>query len=149
MQIYIAGDHGGFSDKQALVSFLQSKDLEVHDLGAHSLEPGDDYPIYAKAVSEEVGVHAGSKGILLCRSGEGMAMTANRYPGIRAAVVWNTTVARETREDNDANVAVIPADFLDEGMVIECVQIFLDTPFSKEERHIRRIQLMERESNGN
>lgn len=140
MQVYIGSDHGGFSYKAELLNWLHERNYPVTDCGDYKNEPSDDYPDFAFAVSRAVAEHPEGRGILLCRSGEGMEMAANKVPGVRAALVWDTKVAVETRHDNDANVLVLPADFLSQEQIIAIVEAFLTTDFSKEERHIRRLQ---------
>jgi ribose 5-phosphate isomerase B len=149
MDIYLGADHGGFARKQDIAEYLTHEGYDVHDCGPHDVNPTDDYPIYAWKVARAVCELPGSYGILICRSGEGMAMAANRMRGIRAAVIWNATVARESRADNDANIAVIPADFLSSDEIIQCIRQFLTTSFSGAERHKRRIELLEKGPDGN
>jgi ribose 5-phosphate isomerase B len=138
MRVFLGSDHGGFRLKSVLLEALASEGVETADLGAFSAVPSD-YPLYAQAVAEAVRDERGSLGILLCRSGEGMEMAANKIPGIRAALVWEETVAAETRRDNDANVLVLPGDFVSDHAAIVCARRFIATPFSDEERHVRRI----------
>jgi ribose 5-phosphate isomerase B len=139
MHIYIGADHGGIAAKDALTLFLRALGHEVTDVGPHQAVPTDDYPPFARAVGEGVRDTHGSCGILLCRSGEGMEMAVNKIRGIRGALVWKEEVAVETRRDNDANVLVLPADFLNSTEIEAIAKAFLDTPFSGEERHQRRI----------
>lgn len=140
MQIYLGADHGGFEAKNAAIVLLQAAGYVVKDLGAHIYDETDDYPEFAAAVARAVAADPEGRGLLFCRSGEGMAMAANRFRGVRAALVWNEEVARETRSDNDANVAVLPADFLPAGEQHAVIETFLQTPFSREERHQRRVR---------
>ncbi len=139
MNVYIASDHGGYAQKQMLFSGLNTAGFTVKDLGPHTQDPNDDYPDYAIAVSQAVVADPGSRGILLCRSGEGMEMTANKIVGIRAALVWRPDIAAETRRDNDANILVISSDFIADHDAVEIAQTFLKTEFSGEERHQRRL----------
>ena len=143
MEIYIGADHGGFSRKELLCSVLSDEGFSVLVCGAKVLTTDDDYPQYALDVAGMVQVLSGAFGVLLCRSGEGMAMAANRFSGVRAAVIWNQQVAEETRRDNNATIAVIPVDFLNEEQTIICIRRFLATPFSEEVRHQRRIAAIE------
>lgn len=142
MQVYIGADHGGYEVKQILIPVVEKAGYTVSDCGPLTLDPTDDYPAIAQRVAGKVIETPNSKGVLICRSGEGMAIVANKVPGIRASVIWNTQVAQETRNDNDANIAVLPADYLDQASLTECVLTFLRTPFSNEERHIRRLQML-------
>lgn len=143
MKIYLAADHGGFTLKNKLREYLLHHSHEVIDLGPQSLDKEDDYPIKAYDVATKVLGEDGARGILICRSGQGMAMAANRVNGIRAAVVWNVKVAEETRQANDSNVVSIAADYLSEGQAEEIVDAWLATDFSGEERHKRRIKELE------
>lgn len=138
MHIHLGTDHGGYLLKEHTKQFLLNHGYEVTDHGTNS-EEAVDYPVYATLVGEAVASNQGSLGILFCRSGEGMAMAANKIAGIRAALCWSVGVAQETRRDNDANVLVLPADFLPEPTALEVVEVFLETPFSGIQRHARRI----------
>ena len=139
MNVYIASDHGGFVQKQLLVTALSTAGFSVKDLGPHVELRTDDYPDYAIAVAKAVQEDKDSRGILLCRSGEGMEMVANKVAGIRAALVWRPDIAAETRRDNDANVLVMSSDFVADHDALEIAQTFLTTEFSNEERHQRRL----------
>jgi len=144
MKIFIAADHGGFELKNQLREHLFHSGHDVVDLGPETLDKEDDYPIKAYDVATKVlGDDDDARGILICRSGQGMAMAANRLSGIRAAVAWNMAVAKETREANDSNVLCLAADFLDEDLAESVVDTWLETNFSGEERHIRRIKELE------
>ncbi|HSI20490.1 MAG TPA: RpiB/LacA/LacB family sugar-phosphate isomerase, partial [Verrucomicrobiae bacterium] len=111
---------------------------EVEDMGTHSAE-STDYAEYAVKVGRAVQQDPNARGILLCRSGEGMEIAANKLKGIRAALVWRPDIAAETRRDNDSNILVLPADFVAEHDMLAIARSFLDTDFSGEERHQRRI----------
>ncbi len=137
-QVFIAADHGGFAAKQALVGAL-SRDFKVQDFGPETLDPGDDFTPYAEAVSRAVVKTPGSMGILVCRSGEGMVMAANKIDGIRAALAWNEEVAHETRSDNDSNVLSLPADHTNQQELEAIARAWLTTPFAGTERYKRRI----------
>jgi len=134
--IFLAADHAGFEMKEKVRHRLSERKVAFEDFGTFSNEPVD-YPGYAKQLVKAVLKHNG-KGILFCGSGEGMAMVANRYKGIRAAVVWSPRVTSETREDNDANIISIPARFIDNETAWEIVSTFLSTSFSHADRHSRR-----------
>ncbi len=139
MTIYIGADHGGYDYKQHLIEVLTAEGHELHDCGTSSHD-STDYPLYAAQLTVAVAADPATRGVLVCRSGEGMEMAANKAKGIRAALVWEKTVAAETRRDNDANVVVLPADFISETTAADLVRVFLATSFSGEERHIRRIK---------
>jgi len=145
MKIFLGADHGGFELKNQVREHVTHRGFEVEDCGAETLEPGDDYPQYAYAVAAKIlgEEDDAAIGILICRSGEGMAMAANRVHGIRAAVVWSEALARETRRDNHANVLSLPSDFIDIETALSIVEGFLDEKYSDDERHIRRIKQIE------
>jgi len=141
--ILIGSDHGGFGTKQSLVAALQDRGYEVIDCGAKNYNPDDDYPSFAFKVGEELVklLHQNklARGILLCRSGAGMNVAANKVNGVRAAETNSIEQAQHARRDNDANIATIAADWLDIDAVLQIVSHFINTQFSGEERHIRRI----------
>lgn len=141
--IVLGADHGGFTQKQAIRQWLTSQKYDVRDVGAAQLDPEDDYPQFAKAVVKEVlqleESGALAYGMLLCRSGAGMLMAANRFRGVRAAGALTEEQARHARAHNDANVLVLSGDWMDESAMKNVVTVFLTTPFSAEERHQRRI----------
>ena len=111
MTIYIASDHAGFVKKHQLSERL-AKQYEVVDLGPETLNPNDDYPEFSERVGNAVMQDPGSFGIILCKSGEGAAMAANKINGVRAALVWEPHLAVETRSDNDSNVLALPSEEL-------------------------------------
>ena len=138
MKIAIAADHAGFSLKETLRDELRAKGYEVADLGTQN-EESTDYPDYAAAVSHDVANGGAEMGILVCSSGVGMSMAANKVPGIRAALGINPEEVRVTREHNDANVLTLGARFTSPEEASKLVDIFLTTKFSGGERHARRI----------
>ena len=146
--VYIGSDHAGLELKAALVKRLSEKGHDVHDLGPATTE-SCDYPVYAKGVCGKVLADAGnatpgdepaSFGILVCGTGIGMAMAADKEPGVRAANIINSEFAALCREHNDANMMALGAGFVGELLALEIVDTFLDTPFSNGERHKRRIE---------
>lgn len=137
--IYLGADHGGLVLKAKISDWLSQQGLLFEDLGAKTLDPQDDYPDYAHAVARKVVENPENFGILLCRSGAGMAIAANRIPGVRAVEISDLRSAIHAREHNNANIVVLAADWIDESLVIPLIQSFLHMPFSKEERHQRRI----------
>lgn len=141
MKIFVAADHGGFELKNKIVEHLG--DHDVVDVGPATLDRDDDYPIKAYDVATKILAEDDARGILICRSGQGMAMAANRVNGIRAAVVWSEPVAKETREANDSNVLSLAADFMTEDEAMKIVDTWLATEFTGEERYIRRNQELE------
>lgn len=140
--IAIASDHGGFEYKKELILHLKDRGLEVKDFGTDSPD-SFDYPDAAKPLCEAILNGECEKGILICGTGIGMSITANRYPGIRAAVCTEEFSVKATREHNDANVLCMGARVISYEKCVELTDIFLDTPFSNDERHIRRIQKIE------
>ncbi len=141
--IYIGADHRGFVLKNQLVKKLQESGFSVIDLGNDHLDSRDDYVDFAFKVAESVVADQGSKGIILCGSGAGMDMAANKVPGIRSALVFDAARAKQAREHEDANVISLPADVLETGKAWEIVQTFLKTNFSGDIRHKRRLSKME------
>lgn len=143
MKIYIGSDHAGFELKQKLISFVGSLGYEAVDMGAFSLDEHDDYPDFvvpvARAVAEDP---AGARGIILGGSGQGEAIAANRVPGARAAVFYGgqLDIVELSREHNDANILSLGARFVSEGEAETAVQLWLETEFSGDERHMRRIR---------
>lgn len=140
MKIFIGSDHAGFELKEKLVPFLKELGHEVVDKGAYSYDPQDDYPDFVKLVAEEISKDPDARGIVIGKSGQGEAMACNRIRGVRA-VVWyggNREPLRLTRSHNDANVLSLGAGFIGEES-LEAVAMWLETPFSGDERHVRRI----------
>ncbi|HZZ98320.1 MAG TPA: RpiB/LacA/LacB family sugar-phosphate isomerase [Candidatus Saccharimonadia bacterium] len=137
--IYLGADHGGFQHKEAIKKWLESVGQQFEDVGAASLDPADDYPKFAFAVAKKVAADQQGIGIVLCRSGGGMAIAANRVKGVRAVDCLNTESVLHAREHNDANVLSLPADSMSEQDAIAMVKLFLETKFSGDDRHKRRI----------
>ena len=138
MKISIASDHGGYVLKEAVKKHLTEKGIEVVDFGTDSLA-SCDYPDFGKPAAEAVAEGKVDKGILICTTGIGMSMLANKIKGIRAALCADTVSARLTREHNDANILVMGAGIVGEILAMSIVDTFLNTEFSNEEKHIRRI----------
>lgn len=145
MRVYIGADHAGFHLKEAVMAHLSKLHYDVEDDGDKQLDPEDDYPHFAYAVATKVlgDEDDDARGILLCGSGQGMCIAANRVRGIRASLCWNEDVARETRNDNDSNVLCIPARMLSEEEALKIIDTWLTTPFSGAARHQRRIHEIE------
>lgn len=157
MKIYLASDHGGFEMKNKLVDYVRTLGYDAEDCGAHTYDVNDDYPAIiaeaAKKVSADAGAGLDSKGIILGGSGQGEAIVANRFKGVRAAVFYgpcprpqtdaagNTIdIVTSTRIHNDANMLSLGGRFLLEQEILDVVKKWLSIPFPKEERHARRIQ---------
>jgi len=143
--LYIAADHAGYPLKEELKKFLAKESYEVVDLGADQLNLLDDYPDYANKLSEKVLATDESGGILICGTGQGMCIAANRYEGIRAAFIYDEFTARTAAEHLDANVVCLGARVTDEETAKKIVKIWLDTEFSDDERHKRRIEKIDAE----
>lgn len=139
MQIYLGADHRGVALKDTLKSHLVEQGHTVKDLGAAAVDPADDYPKYAIAVAQAVAQNQTSKGIVVCGSGVGMAIAANKVAGIRAASVTSQSLAKQSRVDDDTNVLSLGADFVTSDDAISIVDTWLTTPFSGEARHRRRL----------
>ena len=140
--IAIGSDHGGFALKQALMAHLDRRGLAYKDFGTYS-EASCDYPVYAKAVANAVVSGECERGIIICGTGIGVSITANKIPGIRAALCGDCFSAEATRLHNDANVLCMGARVVGEGLAVKITDTFLDTPFSNDPRHIRRISQIE------
>ncbi len=138
--ILVGADHGGFEVKEKLIPFLQGKGFKVQDVGAFHFDPNDDYVGIAISLSRKVAGNKSAMGLLVCGSGSGMAIAANKVKGIRAVVCYDHYSAQKAREDNDANVLVLRARG---GFSLarnkKIVETFFSTPFSKASRHLRRI----------
>lgn len=140
--IAIGCDHGGYELKQEILGYLQKRGLEYQDFGCYSKE-AVDYPIYARKVAHAVADGTCGKGILICGTGIGISIAANKVPGIRAALCSDCFSAQATREHNDANILAMGGRVVGTGLALKIVETFLDTPFSNDERHVRRIRLIE------
>jgi len=140
MIIPIGCDHAGFKLKEKLVKYLSQKGYDLKDVGCFS-EESIDYADFAHPVAEFVEQNDGVKGILICGSGNGISMTANKHQGIRAALCWTTEIAKLAREHNDANILSLPARFITEDLALEMVDVFFSTDFEGG-RHQKRIDKM-------
>lgn len=137
MKLAIGGDHAGFDYKQLLYKELLSQGYEIEDFGTFN-NGSVDYPDFAHPVSSFVEANPGSKGILICGSANGVAMVANKHPGIRAAICWTEELAKLARQHNDANILCIPARFISPQMAREVTRIFLTQVFEGG-RHANRV----------
>jgi len=142
MMIALGSDHGGYGLKQEVIKHLKERGLEYKDYGCYS-EESCDYPVYGRAVAEAVASGECERGIIICGTGIGISITANKVPGIRAALCHDCFSAEATRQHNDANVLAMGARVIGPGLALKIVDIFLDTPFSNDERHVRRIGMIE------
>ncbi|MBI2334541.1 RpiB/LacA/LacB family sugar-phosphate isomerase [Candidatus Daviesbacteria bacterium] len=147
--IYLASDHAGFELKEKVKEFLKKEGYEIEDCGAYKFDPADDYPAFIAKAAEAVSKNSDSKAIILGGSGQGEAIVANKFPGVRAAVFYgNLDIIPLAREHNNANILSLGARFLTEDEVIEAVRLFLETPFTDEERHVRRIEKIKKIEEG-
>ena len=137
-------DQAGYGLMQEVKKYLDEKGIQYRDCGTYSEDPVD-YPVYAKAVVKEILSGNCDKGILICGTGIGISITANRYKGIRAAVCGDCFSAEATRLHNDANILAMGGRVVGPGLALKIVDTFLNTPFSGDERHIRRIEQIESE----
>ena len=140
--IGIGADHGGYALKEAIKKHLTKRGLEFKDYGTDS-PVSCDYPEYGKAVAHAVANGECDRGILICGTGIGISISANKVKGIRAAVCTDCFMAEATREHNNANILALGARVVGEGLALKIVDTFLDTEFSNDERHIRRIEKIE------
>lgn len=143
MKLFIGADHNGFELKQQLIEYLRSQGHEVVDKGDQKLNPEDDFPMYAAKVATEVLAHKDSLGILLCGSGQGVCMAANRYKGIRASLIWDENEAHSSKNDDDANIICLPARKIDLQTAKELLDTWLKTPFAGAARYQRRIKQLD------
>jgi ribose 5-phosphate isomerase B len=141
-RIPIASDHAGFELKEKLRTTLEQLGYEVKDLGTHS-PASTDYADYAHPLAREVSEGAVRRGVLICGTGLGMSYVANRYPHVRASVVWAPEIAELARRHNDANVLVLPGRFISEEDGVRILTTWLDTPFEGG-RHEQRVEKIER-----
>jgi ribose 5-phosphate isomerase B len=143
MKVIFASDHAGFALKEQLKPFVEGLGFAIEDIGPHEFDASDDYPDYVGRLAERLSHDPhDTRGIILGGSGEGEAIVANRFSGIRAAVFYggDIDIVRLSRDHNDANILSLGARFLSEALAKEAVKLWLETPFSEEERHRRRIQ---------
>lgn len=144
MTIFLGADHNGFKLKEHIEHYLRSKGHEVKDVSGNKLDPNDDFPMHAAKVASNVLAHKDSVGILLCGSGQGVCMAANRYKGIRASLVWNRSEAQSSRNDDDANILCLPArEIRHIDQATELVDVWLSTEFDGAARFKRRIKEMD------
>ena len=140
--IALGCDHGGYELMQEVIKYLEEHGLEYKNYGTYSTD-SCDYPDYAKKVAEAILAGECEKGILICGTGIGISITANKFKGIRAALCSDCFSAEATRLHNDANILAMGGRVVGPGLALKIVDTFLDTPFSGDERHIRRIEMIE------
>ena len=140
--IALGCDHGGYELKQEIIKYLEEKKIPYKDFGCDSTQ-SVDYPIYARKVGRAIQSGECEKGILICGTGIGISIAANKMKGIRAALCTDCFSAEATRQHNDANILAMGARVTGEGLALDIVDTFLETKFSNDERHIRRINMIE------
>lgn len=140
--IAIGSDHGGYDLKQRVIKYLEEKHIPYQDMGCGSKD-SCDYPVFGHAVAKAVADGQCDKGIVICTTGIGISISANKIKGVRCALCSDTLSAKMTRLHNDANVLALGAGIVGENLGLEIVDTFLNTPFSNEERHQRRVDLIE------
>ena len=148
MKIALGADHGGFEYKNKISDLLKKEGYDVTDFGTYSKE-SCDYPVFAKKVAEAVSTGVCDRGILICGTGIGMSITANKFKGIRAALCSDTFSAKATREHNDSNILCMGERVIPFDKAEEITRIWLETEFYGEERHIRRINQIKEYENDN
>lgn len=141
MKVYIASDHAGYELKEAIKQHYSGR-FEFEDFGTHSTE-SCDYPDFAHPLASAVAAHEGVMGILICGTGNGVAITANKHAGVRAALSWNRDIAALARQHNNANVIVLPARFIDTDTAFNLIDTFFSTDFEggRHERRVSKINL--------
>lgn len=142
----MGADHNGFALKAKLTEQLQKAGYTVIDEGDDHVEPDDDFPQFAERTVRAMQASSDKdvRGILICGSGQGMCMAANRFKGIRASLAWDTVEARAARNDDDSNILCLPARYMNEDMAITIAEAWLNTPFAGATRFKRRIEELDR-----
>ena len=140
--VAIGSDHGGFDLKEKIIAHLEKQGIDINDMGCYD-KNSCDYPVYGRTVAEAVARKDADRGIVICTTGIGISITANKVKGVRAALCTDSFMARMTRLHNDANVLALGAGVVGEALALEIVDTFLNTDFSGEERHSRRIEQIE------
>lgn len=143
-KIYLGADHGGFALKEKIKVWLTEWKYEFEDMGAYTLDPSDDYTIFAEKVALIIGKSAEGRGVLICKSGVGVDIVANKFDDVRAAIGKSVEQVRAGRNDDDMNILVIAADYTDEYETKEMVKAFLETKFGEKERYKRRLEEIEK-----
>jgi len=147
--IYIGSDHRGFELKEKIKKYLESLDIAVNDLGAYEYKEEDDYNDYAEEVAKYVRLKIENLGILICGTGVGVNIVANKHKEIRSALCFNKEIAKLAREHESINIMCLPSDFINFDEAKEIVMTFIKTPFSLEEKHVKRVsRIMNLEAGG-
>jgi ribose 5-phosphate isomerase B len=144
MKVYLAADHAGYELKNQLREHLHHEGYQVEDVGALTLDEDDDYPRYAYAAAIKlIGGNDDDRAVLICGSGQGMSIAANRVRGVRAALAWNEATARASRKDDNANALILPARFISQEEAFKSVDVWLKTEFSSDPKYHRRLDELE------
>lgn len=145
MKIYLGSDHNGYQLKQELMEYLSKHKYDVEDVGDKELNPEDDFPQFAAMTANKIigSTDTDPRGILICGSGQGMAMAANRFTSIRASLVWDVSSAKSARREDNANILVLPAKILEADLANEIVEAWLNTPFDNAARRVRRLEQLD------
>jgi ribose 5-phosphate isomerase B len=143
--VYLGSDHRGFQLKEKIKSWLKGQGVLLEDLSAAAFDPEDDYSDYGTKVGEAVSKNPDEhRGIVICGSGAGICVTANKFKGVRAALAFTPKMARAMRNDDDINILCLASDFTDGKTALEIVDVFLKTPFGKAERYQRRVEKLKK-----
>lgn len=142
--IAVGSDHGGYDLKMRVIEYLKQNNIEYKDFGCYSKD-SCDYPVFGKAVAKAVAKGECDKGIVVCTTGIGISMAANKVKGVRCALCGDTYSAKMTRLHNDANVLALGGEIVGGNLAIDIVETFLNTEFSGEEKHVRRVNLLDAE----
>lgn len=142
--IYLGADHRGYFLKEKVKIWLKGLGFDFSDLGAYEYDPTDDYPAFAQKVASLVSKEKGALGILICGSGVGVEVVANKFDGVRAGIGKSPLQVKAARKDDDMNILVLAADFTNDKEAKEMVKIFLMTKFDEEQRHKRRLEEIEK-----
>src|SRR3989339_1225064 len=143
MRVILGADHGGFRMKEDIKAMLERMGLEVVDVGNSVLDTDDDYVDFAVKVAQKVVADSGARGILFCRNGIGMSITANRFVGVRCGLVFNEETTKKGRTDDDINILSLPADYISNEEAEKMVRVFIETEFDGRERYQRRINKLD------
>ncbi len=142
MIVYVGSDHNGFERKKQVCAYLKKRGIDVIDVGDTTLDPDDDFPVFAAAAVTAIRTSKdpNARAILICGSGQGMLMAANRFRGIRAGLGWSVEAAKGIRNDEDSNVLALPSDILKQNDTLakDIIDAWLDTPFANAQRYVRR-----------
>lgn len=142
MTVAVGSDHGGYALKQKVIRHLEERGIPYEDMGCHS-EDSCDYPVYGHAVAKAVAGGSCERGIVICTTGIGISIAANKVAGVRCALCHDSFSAKMTRLHNDANMLALGGGMVGGNLALEIVDVFLDTPFSGEDKHLRRVRAIE------